>query len=651
MRLYVSILLLFQLSTNYAQNTVASPDNTIHVSVTAGQTLSISAQYKETVILNRSEIGLMISKRVSNWAIIKTSIQKLDAKIFPHVTEKRKVIRDHYHQLTIDFKSKISLQVRVYNDGFAYRFLSTIKDSITVENEVAEYSFPQKTKFYGSAVMKRPDVDIFHTSFEEPYLIKPTDSISAEMLFFSPVMIGYPNDMKVVITESDLEDYPGMFLRFNDNKLLKGIYAGYPLEVKMNQGEFPQEVVTRRADFIARTKGKRTFPWRVFLLSEKDAQLPSNDLVYRLGAPSRVTDTQWIKPGKGTDEWIIGINLFNVPFKAGVNTATYKFYIDFAKRFGFQRIMMDAGWSETSDLFKINPQIDMDEISSYAKAQGISLSMWTLASTLDRQLEPALKQFKKWSVDFIMTDFMDRDDQKMVNFYHRIAKACADQQIMIMFHGAFKPAGFSRTWPNAITREGVLGSEYNIWSDKAHPDHDLLLPFIRMTAGPMDYEPGILDNATKKTFRPISEKVMSMGTRAHQSAMFIVYESPVQLFSGNPSQGLLEPAFMELIGSIPTIWDETFVLEGKVGEYIVTARKKGTDYYVGGMSNWNGKTIDVNFSFLEDGEFEATILTDGVNADRYPSDYAITKQTINKKSKINFTMAKGGGFVIVLKRQ
>jgi alpha-glucosidase len=651
MKLLFTLLLLFQLLVGHSQKSVSSPDTNIQVSVTGGKTLLISAQCKGTVILEPSEIGLSIAQGNSHWTIGKTSLLKKDENIFPPVAEKRKVIRDHYHQLNIQFKSKISLQVRVYNDGFAYRFTSAHKDSITIEKEIARYSLPGKTMFYGSPVNKRPDVDIFHTSFEEPYLVKPTDSISAEMLFFSPVMIGYPNEMKAVITESDLDDYPGMFLRFNVDKQIEGVNAPYPLAVKMNPGEFPQEVVTRRADFIARTNGNRTFPWRVFLLSEKDAQLPSNDLVYRLGAPSRVTDTQWIKPGKGTDEWIIGINLFNIPFKPGVNTATYKFYIDFAKRFGFQRIMMDAGWSENTDLFKINPEINMDEISSYAKEQGISLSMWTLASTLDRQLEPALKQFKKWGVDFIMTDFMDRDDQRMVNFYHRIAKACAAEKIMIMFHGAFKPAGFSRTWPNAITREGVLGSEYNIWSEKAHPDHDLLLPFIRMTSGPMDYEPGILDNATRKTFRPISEKVMSMGTRAHQAAMFVVYESPIQLFSGNPSQGLLEPEFMELIGSIPTVWDETFVLNGKVGDYIITARKKGKDYYLGGMSNWNGKTIEIDFSFLEDGEYDAVILTDGLNADRYPADYTIAKQGINKKSKINFTMAKGGGLVVVLKKK
>jgi alpha-glucosidase len=629
---------------------VSSPNGNVNVSVSAGKELSISASYGRTMILGSSPIGLSIRQVKPGWDVTKTSTRKVDQVIYPPVREKRKEIRDRFNELTIGFKSKISLQVRAYDDGFAYRFISAIKDPIIVEKEIASYAIPANTKFYAPPVNKRDDVDEFHTSFEEPYLIKPPDSISGDKLFFSPVLISYPGNIKSVITESDLEDYPGMFFHFN-NKLLEGVYPGFPKTTRVNPGEYPAEVVTSREQYIARTKGTRTFPWRVFMVEQKDAQLAQNDMVYRLGSPSRVADTQWIKPGKGTDEWIIGINLFNVPFKTGVNTETYKYYIDFAKRFGFQRIMMDAGWSETTDLFKINPAIDMDEISSYAKRQGIGLSMWTLAYTLDRQLEKALPQFKKWGVDFIMTDFMDRDDQEMVNFYHRVAKACAEQKIMIMYHGAFKPAGFSRTWPNAITREAVLGSEYNIWSEKANPDHDLLLPFIRMTAGPMDYEPGILDNATQKTFRPISEKVMSMGTRMHQAAMFIVYESPIQLFSGNPSQGHLEPAFMNIIGSIPTTWDETIMLDGKLGEYIVTARKKNSDWFIGGMSNWNGKEVEIDFSFAGDGNFEATLALDGVNADRYPSDHTITKQLVDKSSRMKFKMSNGGGMVLILKKQ
>ena len=650
MRALLTPILVFQVVIGFAQHHVASPDSAILVTLTSGRTLTIAAKYKEAEILKSSEIGLSLQGKTSNWVLRKSKTLQRDENILPAVAEKRKIIRDHYNQMDLAFKSNLSIQVRVYNDGFAYRFTSNQKDSITVVSELSAYALPEKTKFYGSPVKKRDDVDIFHTSFEEPYLVTPTDSIPADMIFFSPILISYPDNKKLVITESDLEDYPGMFLSY-ENKLLQGVHAGFPLTVKMNPGEFPQEVVTQRADFIARTQGRRSFPWRVFMVSEHDTQLPSNDMVYRLGSPSRVKNTAWIKPGKGTDEWIIGINLFNVPFKAGVNTETYKYYIDFAKRFGFERIMMDAGWSETTDLFKISPDINMDEISSYAKQNGVSLSMWTLASTLDRQLVPALKQFRKWGVDFIMTDFMDRDDQKMVNFYHRIASACADEEIMVMFHGAFKPAGFSRTWPNAITREGVLGSEYNIWSDKASPDHDLLLPFIRMTAGPMDYEPGILDNATIQTFRPISQKVMSMGTRLHQAAMFVVFESPIQLFSGNPSQGSLEPEFMRMIGSIPTVWDETIVLDGKLGEYIITARKKDGNFYVAGMANWQGRVVNVDFSFLDAGQYDAVIGVDGVNADRHPSDYIISKKSIDRTYRLLLTMAKGGGFLIILNKR
>ena len=441
-----------------------------------------------------------------------------------------------------------------------------------------------------------------------------------------------------------------MFLTGNADNSLRAAFAPYPLEERETEGEFPQAIVTKRADYLAITKGNRAFPWRVMIIASADKELPANDIVYRLASPSRIKDASWIKPGQATDEWIIGVNLFNVPFKSGVNTETYKYYIDFAKRFGFERIMMDAGWSDYKDLFRINPAIDMDVISAYAREKGIGISMWTLALTLEKQLKPALEQFRKWGVDFIMTDFMDRDDQRMVQFYHSIAKACAQHRIMVMYHGAFKPAGFNRTWPHAVTREGVLGSEYNIWSAKATPEHDLLLPFIRMTAGPMDYEPGILDNATEKSFRPIGDKVMTMGTRCHQAAMFIVYESPIQVFSGNPSQGYLEPEFMELIGSIPTTWDTTIVLDGKVGDYIITARKKGNDWFIGAMTDWSARELPLDLSFLGTGEYEALICEDGINADRYPSDYVLQKKTLMQSSRFTARMAPGGGYVLRLKK-
>ena len=492
------------------------------------------------------------------------------------------------------------------------------------------FNFDKNKKILLPIVEPRKAVDRFHTSFEELYQLKTIDSLSDSIIAYSPVLVGTGNEIKIGITESDLEDYPGMFLGGTGGNALQGVFAPYPLQKRMTDGEYPQEVVIQRANYIAKVKGSRSLPWRVLMIAKEDKELPSNDLVYRLASPSKLKDVSWVHPGKGTDEWIIGINLFNVPFKSGVNTASYKYYIDFAKQFGFQRIMMDAGWSNYKNLFDINPAINMDTLSAYAKSKNIKISMWTLCSTLDRQLDSALDQFNKWGVDFIMTDFMDRDDQQMVDFYTRIAKACAEHKIMIMFHGAYPPKGFNRTWPNAVTREGVLGSEYNIWSDKPSPEHDLTLPFTRMLAGPMDYEPGLLDNATKEQFRPIDKKVMSQGTRCHQLAMFVVYDSPMQIFSGNPSQGLLEPDFMNLLGSIPTTWDETKILEAKVSDYIITARKKDNDWYIGGMTDWTSREFTLPFDFLDDGNYTAELCMDGVNADSYASDYVIKKFVFKK---------------------
>lgn len=646
----IFFILLFHQGISADSLMLRSPDKTITLTVNVKNKLQYSVRYNDQVILFPSNIDLALStaKLSDELKVVSTKTRSVNDFIISPVPEKRKVIPDVYNELIIKFKKPYSILFRVYNDGVAYRIVTAFKDSIVVKNEIAEFNFKQDEKVLIPIVHPREDVDHFHTSFEELYQFKNVDSITKNDLAYTPVLVGDTNAIKLAITESDLEDYPGMFLSGSNNNGLHGEFAGYPLEEKMTGGGFQQLVVTRRADFIAKTKGTRNFPWRVIMIAPTDADLPGNDLVYRLASPAKQKDVSYVHPGQGTDEWIIGINLFNIPFKAGINTATYKYYIDFAKQFGFERIMMDAGWSENLDLFKIVPEINMDTLSAYAKQQGVKLSMWTLCATLDRQLDSALDQFNKWGVDFIMTDFIDRDDQKTVNFYHRIAKACADHKIMIMFHGAFAPKGFNRTYPNAVTREGVLGSEYNIWSDKPTPDHDLMLPFTRMLAGPFDYEPGILDNATKAQFRAIDKKVMSQGTRCHQAAMFVVYDSPIQIFSGNPSQGLKEPEFMKLLGSIPTTWDETKILKAKVGDYIITARKKDNDWFIGGMSDWTPREFDLPLDFISAGNYNAQLCRDGVNADNYPSDYDITNFMIKKDDVLKIKMAPGGGFVLRL---
>lgn len=673
MRLLIIFIACFNLAIRSgAQDSVVikSPDKKISVTVKYKDRVSYTIHFNDQLILHPSFIDLELvngPRLTSNLRGIKTSTRTVNSTIISPVPEKRRSIADVYNQLTITFKHPYSLVFRVYNDGVAYRIQTRFQDSIVIKKETATFALNGGEQVYFPQISKRADADRYHTSFEELYPVKSIDSLNDTTLAYTPVLTA-GSKIKMAITESDLEDYPGMFLSgstFNHSNnagkdspvsptgsnALQGVFAPYPLEETMTAGEFPQSIVTKRADYIARTNGTRSLPWRVIIISQEDKELPSNDIVYRLASPSRIKDPSWISPGKGTDEWIIGINLFNVPFKSGVNTATYKFYIDFVKQFGFDRIMMDAGWSNYKDLFDINPNINMDTIAAYANSKGIKLSMWTLNSTLERQLDSALKQFNKWGVDFIMTDFMDRDDQPMVNFFHRTAKACADHKIMIMYHGAFPPKGFNRTWPNAVTREGVLGSEYNIWSDKVTPEHNVTLAFTRMLAGPLDYEPGFLHNVTKDQFRPIAQQVMSMGTRCHQLSMFVVYESPIQLFSGNPSQAMREPEFMKLLGSIPTTWDETRIIEAKVSDYLITARKKGNDWFIAGMTDWTSREFSLNLDFLDDKNYTAELCADGINAETYPADYNITRFNYQKADRIDIKMAPGGGFLLKLTRQ
>lgn len=634
---------------------VCSPSGKICVKIWMGKQLTYGISYDNKTILEPSSIDLLLENNQSlsfNNAIRASSVKKIKEHIVSPVPEKRRIIPDIYNLLSIEFRHPYRVEFRVYDDGVAYRIFTMYKDSIYIKNEVAEFSFPGKPSAYFPQVQKRPDADIFHTSFEEEYPFRRIDSIADGVLGYSPILVVHESNPRIAITESDLEDYPGMFLGGTGSSKLKGIFAGYPIEEQATEGIYSQFKVIRRAPYIAKTSGTRSFPWRVLLIASEDKELPGNDIVYRLASPSRIGDASWVKPGNLTDEWITEINLFNVPFRAGLNTASYKYYIDFAKRFGFDRIMMDAGWSDTKDLFKVNPDISMDTLVTYAKEKGIKLSLWTLSMTLDRQLDSALNQFNKWGIDFIMTDFIDRDDQKAVNFYHRVAKACAKHKIMIMYHGAFPPKGFNRTYPNAVTREGVLGSEFNIWSNRITPKHDVTLAFTRMLAGGFDYEPGLLNNATRKGTRPVVGTVTSPGTRCHQLSMFVVYDSPMQIFSGNPSEGWLEPEFMELLGGLPTTWDETVITDAKVGEYIVTARKKGKDWFIAGMNDWTERNLHIKFDFLDHDNYKATICKDGINADRYAGDYMIQKEVpVKKNDTIKIHLAPGGGFLIKLDKQ
>jgi alpha-glucosidase len=626
---------------------VKSPNGKLKVVIEYQDTLRFSLLAESTLALPSSPIALQLG--TGSWLGVKSKLIKNTARsvrdsIINPVPHKRNVIPDRYNEAALYFKEKFSVLFRAYDDGIAYRFQTKLADSTIIKDELASYKFNEDPIIYFPEVKKRDDADIFHTSFEEPYSILKLSELKSGQVGFSPMLLNLGHS-KIFITESDLLDYPGMFLTSRQPNELRGLFAPYPGKEVTQGGEFKQKVVVQRKDFIAKTKGTRSFPWRVIGYAQRDEELLMNDLVYRLGSKPKNGDWSWVKPGMSTEEWICGINLYNVPFKAGLNTATYKYYIDFAERFHLNYVMLDAGWSDNDDLFKITPGMDLEEIARYAKQKGVSLILWTLAMTLDRQLELALTEFNRLGVKAIMTDFMDRDDQKMMQFYERIATACADHKIMVMFHGAFKNAGFDRTFPNSITREGVMGSEYNIWSSKASPEHDLLIPFIRMTSGPMDYEPGFFENASKELHRPTPERVTSQGTRCHQLAMFVVYESPLQMFSGNPSDAWREPEYMEFLGAIPTVWDETKVIEAKLGDHVLIARRKGRNWFVAGMTDWEPKEFDVDLNFLGNGKYQSTFYEDGLNAKKNPRDYQRKEMAVEKNQKLKIRMAEGGGFV------
>lgn len=655
MKIFVAAcLVIFHNCQSFAQTSFVlfSPDSAIKIEINTTKGLNYSVYAGNKVLQASSSIDLEIknAQRLSqNLAVTKSIYGNTRETLKVPVAYRRKSILNHYNQLTILFKQPFSLEFRAYNNGIAYRVGTHFRDSVTINSETVLFQFETSPSIWYPHIDKPKDRDMYHTSFEGQYKKIELIDFPKENITYSPVVASLPNGYHLAFTDVNLYDYPGMFLHGNGTRL-EGVFAPYPLEEKMTEGEFPQLIVTKRANYIARTAGTRLLPWRTILIAKEDIDLPENDMVYALGDPSRINDPSWIKTGKGTDEWICGINLFNVPFVAGLNTATYKFYIDFAKKFGFDQVMLDAGWSNYKDLFDINPNINMDTLAAYAKKNNIRLMLWTLCSTLDKQLDSALKQFNKWGVESIMTDFMDRDDQKMVNFYHRIAKACADHKIAIMFHGAFPPKGFNRTWPNAITQEGTLGAEWNIWSELATPEHNVALAYTRMLAGPLDYEPGLLSNAQKDQFRPIGKNPMSQGTRCHQLAMFVVYDSPLQIFSGNPSQGLKEPGFMKLLGEIPVLWDETSVLQGKIGEYIITARKKGNDWFIAGLNNQIAREVVLPLNFLDKNSFDATLCSDGINAHNYGSDYQIAEMTIQQDQSLKIKMAPGGGFLLKLIR-
>jgi alpha-glucosidase len=649
------LLWIFASAANAETFTLRAPEQPLEAVIRTGDDLTLEVRYRERTLVRTTAIGLDIDGRMRADALpaVTDSVRRnVDDIIKPTVPEKRASIPDRYNELRLSFGPSLAATFRVYDDGVAYRFETAFADNITINNERAGLRFADDAAAWIALATcrKEKEIDCFHTSFEENYEKIPVREVPAGRLAFLPLLVETAG-AHVAFTESDLWDYPGLWLRGVPGKpALNGDFARYPLEEKVFGDEFKQRLVTKRADYIARTAGTRSLPWRVLMVAPTAAALIENDLVYRLARPLALDDhafkdVSWIKPGKSTEEWITSRVLHGVDFVSGLNTDTYRHYIDFAAEYGLEYMMFDAGWSDNDDNTKLNPDIDVPGLIAYARSKGVGVLLWNEAHALERNMEEALDRYAAWGARGIMMDFMDRDDQKTVRLYERVAREAAKRRLVVNLHGAFKPTGMQRAFPNLLTREGVLGHEFNMGSERVTPGHALTVPFVRMPAGPLDWEGGAMHNGTQKTFRAVQEQPMSQGTRTQQMAQYVVYESPLQYLAATPSDYRTAPEFTRLLAGIPTTWDETRAIAGAVGDYLVLARRKGDTWYLAAMTDWTPRTLEVPLSFLQPGTYSATIVADGLNADRYAADYRIEARDVEPDTILMLKLASGGGYV------
>jgi alpha-glucosidase len=551
-------------------------------------------------------------------------------------------LRDLYNELTLNFKDNYSVVFRAYNEGMAYRFVTRLPGEITVESEEVNFKLAGDYPAYFHPIG-------FESSSEEKYSYRTISNLadSDTSMTSLPVLVDVPNGPKLAIMESDLLDYAGLYLvaKGGSQPALTGALPTYPKRVEKGGHMGFNMRVMEREDFIARTKGTRSFPWRVVAMVPSENELLTNQLVYLLASESRIGDASWIKPGKVSWDWWPNMNLEGVPFKTGFNTETYKYYIDFAAQNGIEYVNLDEGWSDQFDLLKVTDKLDLPEVVRYAKEKNVGIILWCVWHTLDRQMIPALDQFQKWGIAGLKVDFMDRDDQQMVNFYERLLQEAAKRKMLVNYHGTYKPTGLQRTYPNNINKEGVRGLEWDKWHPEgATPEYAVTVPFIRMVAGSMDYTPGAMNNANKKDWHPVGDRPMSQGTRCHQLAMYVVYYGPLQMLADAPTAYQKEPQVLDFLKAVPTVWDETKPLQNKIGDYVSVARRKGNTWYAGAMTDWTARELNLKLDFLGEGTYNAELFTDGVNADRIGSDYLKITRQVTRNDQIKVSMAPGGGW-------
>lgn len=656
-KLCLAILSLLLLSGNASfaakekKYVLSSPDGTLKVEISAGNELAYQVMHGNDTILSHSNIGLVLE----NGTIVGKT---------PRITgERRRKIKDNIespfyrfkefvatgNELDLKLKGGFGIIFRAYNEGVAYRFYTTQSSDIIIKEEQAEFNFKEDYTAYLPYTTN--DKKPMAMAYQNVYDITPLSKAQPKLAFL-PVTVDC-GSVKLTLLESDLEAYPGMFVQSQQGKYgLKGVFAPYPAKTDFYPWR-KQEYVTETTDFISRSRGSRSYPWRVLAITEKDTDMPVNNLVYALASPNRIGDTSWIKTGKVAWDWWNDWNLKGVPFKAGINMDTYKYYIDFASRNGLEFIVLDEGWYDpkSGDMLTVIPELDLTELIAYGKSKGVEIVLWTVFNVLDSQLEAACKKYADMGIKGFKVDFLDRDDQTAVEMVYRIAEMTARYKLTLDLHGIYKPTGINRTYPHIINFESVFGMEEVKWTDIKNnmPLYDVTFPYIRMMAGPVDYTPGAMRNATKADWRAMYYTPASMGTRCHQLAAYIVHDSPFTMLCDAPTNYLNEQECVDFIASLPVEVDSTFIASGELGKYIVTVRKKDVNWYIGGMTNWDERDVQLDFSFLPEGmSYTAVLFKDGVNANKQAEDYRKETIRIDKDSRLTLHLASGGGFAMKL---
>lgn len=659
LRIVTLLLLLCTYTMSFSQKTfiVSAPNGKLKATVSIGKNIQYSISYENDSVLSFSPISMTLGNGTiwgENSKLQSHSTRIINQKIATSIY-KRKTIIDNCNELTFRFKEGFSLIFRAYNEGFAYRFISNQSKPFIIKDEQAVFNFPTDNKAFIAYVDAKHDSfeTQYFNSFENIYKHTRLSEWETNRLAFMPITIESKNGKKICITESDIISYPGMYLypTDTDKTSLRGVFAPYPDEIIQGGYNNIQAKVVSRKNYIAQyNQGNVKFPWRILVIAEEDCQLADNDMVYKLSTPADNTDFSWVKPGKVAWEWWNDWNLFNVDFKAGINNETYKYYIDFASKYGIEYVILDDGWStpKKADLFDVVPEINLKELVAYADSKNVGLILWAGFYAFNKDIEGICKHYSQMGIKGFKIDFMDRDDQLMTEFHYKAAEIASRYKLILDYHGTYKPTGLHRTFPNVINNEGIYGLEQLKFEHKVVDlvTYDVTFPFIRMLAGPVDYTQGAMRNATKDNFRAVVSEPMSMGTRCRQLAQYIIFESPLSMLCDSPSNYMREEECIRYIAEIPTVWDNTLAINGKIGEYITIARQKNNIWYVGSMSNWDARSLEIDLSFLGKGDYQAEIFRDGINADKAACDYRKETIEIPQNRKLKISMAPGGGYVM-----